>query len=88
MLSVFSTETLKPTESGKPRPEKTLQLQILAEMMSIDRDRAITTMQVWAKFVDLASRTRAEPFRTLEEYLPARVSDAGELYGLSRYYHR
>jgi hypothetical protein len=56
-----------------------LQSQILTEMMAIDRDRAIVTMQAWAKFVDLASHTRESSFETLQQYLPRRAIDAGEL---------
>ncbi|KAF5713947.1 hypothetical protein FGLOB1_3747 [Fusarium globosum] len=64
---------------ARSRPEKKLQTQIFSEMMAIDQRRAITTMKAWASFVQLASRTRMTPFETLEEYIPARVIDAGEL---------
>ncbi|CVK85946.1 uncharacterized protein FMAN_06592 [Fusarium mangiferae] len=64
---------------ARSRPEKRLQAQIFLEMMAIDQQRAITTMKAWASFVQLASRTRMTPFETLEEYIPARVIDAGEL---------
>lgn len=48
--------------------------------MTIDKDRALTTMKSWQKFVQVAaSRQRSEPFARLEEYLPYRISDAGEL---------
>lgn len=80
MLHVFRDDALNEKVSGEARPEKKLQAQILAEMMAIDRTRAVTTMKAWAKFVELASRTRSEPFETLEEYLPSRAIDAGELY--------
>lgn len=79
MLHVFRDDALNEKVSDNVRPEKQLQAQILAEMMAIDRTRAITTMKAWAQFVELASRTRAEPFETLDEYLPSRAIDAGEL---------
>ncbi|KAL1606497.1 hypothetical protein SLS60_003902 [Paraconiothyrium brasiliense] len=79
MLHVFRHDALNEKVSEKVRPEKKLQAQILAEMMAIDRTRAVTTMKAWAKFVELASRTRSEPFETLDEYLPSRAIDAGEL---------
>jgi hypothetical protein len=79
MLHVFRDDALNEKVADKVRPEKRLQAQILAEMMAIDRTRAITTMKAWAQFVELASRTRSEPFETLDEYLPSRAIDAGEL---------
>ncbi|KAL5397145.1 hypothetical protein PMIN06_003678 [Paraphaeosphaeria minitans] len=80
MLHVFRDDALNEKVSDKVRPEKKLQAQILAEMMAIDRVRAITTMKAWAQFVELASRTRSEPFETLDDYLPSRAIDAGELF--------
>ncbi|KAF5252850.1 hypothetical protein FANTH_2174 [Fusarium anthophilum] len=76
-LQPFVTPALEADARG--RPEKRLQAQIFSEMMAIDHRRAITTMKAWASFVQLASRTRMTPFQTLEEYIPARVIDAGEL---------
>ncbi len=79
-LETFGDRALdSKTESGV-RPEKRLQAQIFAEMIAIDPPRAITTMKAWAKFVQLAARTRSAPFETLAEYMPARAIDAGELY--------
>ena len=49
-------------------------------MMAIDKERGLTTMKSWQKFVQVvAGRQRSEPFASLEEYLPYRISDAGEL---------
>lgn len=79
MLETFRKDFLNSKTDGKSRPEKRLQAQILNEMLAIDPPRAITTMKAWARFVQLASQTRASPFRTLAEYVPARVIDAGEL---------
>jgi hypothetical protein len=59
---------------------KHIQAQIFSEMMAIDRERAITTMKSWKRFVEVvSSRQRLEPFKGLEDYLPYRISDAGEL---------
>ncbi|KAL7793174.1 isoprenoid synthase domain-containing protein [Trichoderma ceciliae] len=79
ILETFGKGALDGKTDGKSRPEKRLQAQILKEMMAIDPQRAITSMEAWARFVQLASQTRASPFRTLAEYIPARVIDAGEL---------
>ena len=59
---------------------KEMQSKILTEMLAIDKQRAILTMKSWATFVKLsASRERTEPFAGLEEYLPYRIIDAGEM---------
>ncbi|KAK0614967.1 isoprenoid synthase domain-containing protein [Bombardia bombarda] len=82
ILETFSNGVFEHEVQGgldKARPEKRLHAQLLAEMMAIDPLRAKTTMQAWARFVQLASRTRMKSFGTLLEYIPARVIDAGEL---------
>ncbi|KAL8948519.1 MAG: hypothetical protein Q9222_005300 [Ikaeria aurantiellina] len=65
----------------KAQGAKQIQSRILEEMMAIDKGRALTTMKSWQKFIKVvASRQRSEPFASLEEYLPYRISDAGELF--------
>ena len=50
------------------------------EMMAIDKDRAIISMKAWSTFIQLSSsRQRTEAFSSLEEYLPYRIIDAGEM---------
>ena len=64
---------------------KQIQSSILSKMIAIDKDRGITTMKSWQKFIQVvANRQRSEPFSGLEEYLPYRISDAGELYDQSK----
>jgi hypothetical protein len=80
MLDAFNLEgALHCDIRPNTRPEKYLQAQILKRMMAIDPVRAVTSMKAWAMFVQLASRTRVQPFETLAEYLPSRIIDAGEL---------
>ncbi|GAW17676.1 hypothetical protein ANO14919_071360 [Xylariales sp. No.14919] len=79
MLDAFGDEALDLRVNARSGPEKRLQAQMLSEMMALDSARAITSMKAWARFVQLASRTRSSPFETLEEYIPSRVIDAGEL---------
>ncbi|KAK8061886.1 Fusicoccadiene synthase [Apiospora phragmitis] len=74
-----SRDLLDLTPEPTARPEKRLQARILAEMKEVDPVRAVTTMKAWGRFVQLASETRARPFDTMEEYVPSRVIDAGEL---------
>jgi len=61
------------------RPEMRLQSGVFAKMVALDPDRAVTSMKAWAKFVQLTAKTRTQQYRSLEEYIPARVIDAGEL---------
>ncbi|KAI0555659.1 isoprenoid synthase domain-containing protein [Xylaria curta] len=84
ILDTFKDEALSSDIGPATRPEKRIQAQILSEMMTIDSSQAITSMEAWAKFVQMAAETRKTPFKTLESYVPARVIDAGELfwYGL------
>ncbi|KAI0205606.1 isoprenoid synthase domain-containing protein [Astrocystis sublimbata] len=78
-LGTFGRHALSREVGPATRPEKRIQAQILSEMMVIDRPRAITAMNAWAKFVQMASETRKIHFKALEDYIPARAIDAGEL---------
>jgi hypothetical protein len=72
-------DALNQQSARRVRPEKKLQTRILAEMMAIDAPRAAVMMNSWATFVQSASQVRDAPPKTLEEYVPARVIDSGEL---------
>lgn len=80
MLETFGADALSFKVDTNTRPEKRLQARMLKEMMAIDYPRAITSMKAWAAFVQSAAMTRSSPFDTLEQYMPARAIDAGELY--------
>ncbi|KAK0701925.1 isoprenoid synthase domain-containing protein [Lasiosphaeria miniovina] len=82
ILETFGTGVLDHNiegSLGKLSSTKRLQARVLAEMIAIDAPRAKTTMEAWARFVQLASRTRLKAFDTLAQYIPARVIDCGEL---------
>jgi len=81
MLDAFreavSTGTIDAKKSGK----KQIQSKMLSEMMAIDKERALTTMKAWAKFVETASgRENHTHFASLDEYIPYRVIDVGQMY--------
>lgn len=81
LLDVFGKDVLSIRQYARTQGAKRLQSQILAEMMAIDAERAVTTMKAWATFIQLASsQSRSVAFATLEEYLPCRIVDFGELY--------
>ncbi|KAM7190054.1 Isoprenoid synthase domain containing protein [Naviculisporaceae sp. PSN 640] len=80
LIAMFREGVMNAETEGQCRPEKLLQAKILKEMMAIDKPRAVTAMKAWASFVQLASQTRAQTiFSSLNEYIPARVVDVGEL---------
>ena len=71
-----STGIINDRKSGK----KQIQAKMLSEMMALDKDRALTTMKAWAKFVETASgRQHHTHFATLDEYIPYRVIDVGQM---------
>ena len=52
----------------------------LQEMMSIDQERALTTAIVWAEFLQKAAgREHSSAFERLEDYIPYRAMDCGEM---------
>lgn len=54
-------------------------------MLALDRERALTTMKAWAKFMEIASGRRHHTrFATLDEYIPYRIMDVGEYRTLVR----
>ena len=70
------TGTINVNTSGK----KEIQMQILKEMLALDHERALTSTKAWAKFVQLAAgRQNDVAFATLEEYIPYRILDVGEM---------
>lgn len=75
----FGIDALNFKVNTNIRPEKRPQAQMLKEMMAIYAPRATTSMKAWASFVQSAATTRSSPCDTLEQYLPARAIDAGEL---------
>ena len=80
MLDTFReaalTGVITPNQSGK----KLIQSKMLLEMIQLDRERALTTMKAWGKFVELASGRRHHThFATLDEYIPYRVIDVGQM---------
>lgn len=80
ILDVFIEKSQKSGIESKDLGAKKIQSQILSEMMAIDKERALIAMNSWSANVELtAGRERSAPFTTLEEYLPYRTIDAGEL---------
>ncbi|KAH8423754.1 bifunctional terpene synthase/polyprenyl synthetase family protein [Aspergillus melleus] len=77
---VISTGTIKHAGSGK----RALQAYVANRMLSIDKDRAITSLKAWSTFLDKAGRQEDYRFKSEDEYLKYRVHDVGMLfwYGL------
>jgi hypothetical protein len=54
--------------------------KLLSEMLALDKDRALTTMKAWAKFLELTSgRQHHTHFATLDEYLLHRVINVAQM---------
>lgn len=69
----------KQRSGSRVRPEQKIQAKIVEEMMSIDPVRAKVMLDSWTTFVTSANRERSRPLATLDEYIPARIIDCGEL---------
>jgi hypothetical protein len=54
--------------------------QMFNEMVAIDKPRAMVTAKCWAEFLHLtSSRDRRVKFDTLDDYIPYRVWDVGQM---------
>ena len=57
-----------------------LQSRMLLEMLKIDPEGANKIMKAWARFAELSSgRQHHIQFATLEEYIPHRLIDVGQM---------
>jgi len=55
--------------------------QMFNEMVAIDKPRAMITAKYWAEFLQLtSSRDRRVKFDSLDEYIPYRVWDVGQMW--------
>lgn len=80
ILEVFDDSSEKEGIKSKHSEKEKIISQILAEMAAIDPERASISMKSWITYVRLAaSHPRSIPFATLEEYLPYRIIDVGEM---------
>ncbi|KAL4796622.1 putative geranylgeranyl diphosphate synthase [Aspergillus venezuelensis] len=71
-----STGTIKNAASGK----RALQAYIARKMLSIDKNRAITSLKAWSRFLDKAGRKEDYEFKSKDEYLKYRIQDVGMLF--------
>ncbi|KAI9687154.1 MAG: hypothetical protein M1822_002565 [Bathelium mastoideum] len=75
-LQSATTGHMSDQRSGKNK----IQAQIFNEMVALDRPRAFVTVKAWAEFLQLTlSRNRSIKFETLDEYIPYRVWDVGQI---------
>jgi hypothetical protein len=86
MMEAFNeaslTGAINPNDTKTKRVgKKKIQAELLKEMMAIDPKCALVTMKAWAKFVEVgSSRQHDTVFTTLDDYLPYRIMDVGEMY--------
>lgn len=80
MMAAFREGAQTGTNEVRENGKRQIQSKMLLEMLAIDRQRALTTMKAWAKFVEIASgRGHHARFTTLDEYIPYRIMDVGEM---------
>jgi hypothetical protein len=78
-LEAGKTGHMSPRGSGISK----IQAKMFQEMAAIDKPRAMVAMKAWAEFLQLtSSRDRRKQFETLEDYIPYRVWDVGQMYVL------
>jgi len=76
LAGTINTNNANTKRVGK----KKIQAQLLNEMIAIDPKCALVTMKAWAKFVEVgSSRQHDTVFTTLDDYLPYRIMDVGEM---------
>lgn len=80
MLDAFREGVRNGSILSERDGKKQIQSKIFAEMVAIDRERALTSINSWMEFLQLASgREHDKTFTTLEEYLSYRILDVGEM---------
>ena len=80
MMDAFEQGAQLGSIESKGSGKRQLQSKIFLEMIKLDRERAITSMKLWARFVEFASgRQHHIQFTSLEEYIPYRIIDVGEM---------
>lgn len=80
MMDAFEQGAQLGSIESKGSGKRQLQSKMLLEMLKIDKERAITSMKSWARFVELAAgRQHHTQFASLEEYIPYRIIDVGEM---------
>ncbi|PQE20308.1 fusicoccadiene synthase protein [Rutstroemia sp. NJR-2017a BBW] len=86
MMEAFNeasvTGAINPNDTKTKRVgKKKIQAELLKEMVAIDPKCALVTMKAWAKFVEVgSSRQHYTVFTTLDDYLPYRIMDVGEMF--------
>ncbi|CZT49095.1 related to Fusicoccadiene synthase [Rhynchosporium secalis] len=86
MMEAFHEGSLRGTinindPNTKRMNKKKIQAQLLNEMIAIDPKCALITMKAWAKFVEVgSSRQHHTVFTKLDDYLPYRIMDVGEMF--------
>ena len=79
MLDVFRDAALNCKIEANTRPEKKFQATILAEMMAID-STCPYLHESMGNICTISVSYEVAALHILEEYLPSRIIDSGELY--------
>ncbi len=80
MLDALKQGALIGSIESKKSGKRQIQSKMLFEMLKIDRERALTTMNLWARFFEFGfGRRHHTKFTSLDEYIPYRIADLGEM---------
>lgn len=80
LLAAFLEDSEGTATKRHAKGVQLIQMQMLREMMAIDRERAITSVRAWSQFVEKGSgRQHNETFESLDTYIPYRIVDVGEM---------
>ncbi|EME87121.1 uncharacterized protein MYCFIDRAFT_132843 [Pseudocercospora fijiensis CIRAD86] len=83
MMQGFLTDALssRPPKDLDSSGKMRILTQMVSEMMAIDKKCAVVTMRAWSEFLRVgSSRQHGTIFTRLEDYLPYRVKDVGEMF--------
>ena len=63
----------------KSSGKKLLQSKMILKMLSIDRERASTAIQMWTKFLEMGGGGGETQFNKLEDFIEYRIDDVGKM---------
>lgn len=79
MIEGFQAESTNGSaHEEKSSGKKRLQSKMVLEMLSIDRERALTAIQMWTKFLERGRGGGETRFHKLADFIEYRIEDIGK----------
>lgn len=80
MIEGFQTECFTASANqAKSSGKRLLQSKMVLKMLSIDRERALTAIQMWTKFLEMGGGGGETQFNKLADYIEYRIEDVGKM---------